>query len=666
VWGEPGPSDKSDGNKGKRSVRGLSPSVDGLTDSSETVPNVVWGEPGPSDKSDGNKGKRSVRGLSPSVDGLTDSIRQGFGFTIFYFVENSVNFVYATNIFQSGNGSDFQFEITMKTFYRLLPLFFLFLRSGLIYPQTLQSVMSMQGATSVNDVATDAAGNSYITGFYHGQLIMNGVSVLTGTGMADVFIGKISNSGGLVWLTSAGGTNMDVGRSISTDPAGNVYVTGSFTDTAYFGTTRLIASGGTGIDIFTAKYNNSGNLLWAKQSGSNSAEYSRAISTDASGNVYLTGDYFDSTSFGSITLPSYGQNDLFIVKLNTNGDVVWAKHAGGERSDQAADIVSDASGNTYITGNFMMTGTFGSKQLSSDYNGSAFFVKYDNSGECVWASQSSTGSQPGATGIAIDAAGNVYATGYFWDNLVLGQFTLTSTGNSDLYIAKLNSNGEFLWAKNAGGSGTNDVLFRGFIAVDSYGNSYLSGYFEGTVIFGNDTLICAGISDPYVAKFDATGNPVWARSAGGPYIDDSNTIALIGNSQIVIGGTYGEHTIFGGVELPYWGCYTAKYATSTGIQDDEGETPDGFYLSQNFPNPFNPSTIINYQLMADAHVSLKVFDLLGNEVAELVNYFQPAGTYNYEFKISDYNLVRRGATGVYYYRLIAGDFVSTKKMILIK
>ncbi len=543
----------------------------------------------------------------------------------------------------------------MKPVLVAITFFILFTQFG--FAQTLQSVTFFNGATDVNDIAVDNYGNFYATGFYYADLMQNGFTLLTSKGNSDTFIGKFTNSGAIIWLMSFGGKSFDVGRSITVDLEGNVYVVGDFSDSASIGGTQLIPSGGT--DIFVLKFNSAGNLLWAKNFGGPLSEICNSMTTDASGNSYLGGDFYDSTSLGTHNFTSYGQYDIFILKLNTDGNILWAQQAGGERSENVSTITSDASGNIYLTGNFMMTASFGSKQLVSDFNGSVYFVKFNSSGECIWANQSSVPSSATGVGITVDPLGTVYASGTFFETLTLGSLSLFNEGGSDLFVTKLNDMGQFVWLGRASGTATFDYFFQSHIVVDAFGNSYVSGYFDGTVNFGSIQLNCPGVSEPYLAKLDPAGNFVWVQKGTGPYINSSNTVALLGNDQVFMGGVYGEHFSLGGPELPYWGCFIASYSAATGIQNDLS-TPVDFSLSQNYPNPFNPSTRIDYSVPVSSNVVIALFDVLGNEISTLLNEHKLPGFYSLDFNSNSL------PSGVYFYKLTAGNSSLTNKMILIK
>jgi hypothetical protein len=212
-------------------------------------------------------------------------------------------------------------------------------------------------------ISTDTSGYVYVTGNFESPTITFGTTTLTNTNagdisnIGDIFIAKFTSDGNVLWANAAGGNEYDKGNSISTDSNGNVYVTGYFTsDTLTIGTTNLISSGiGENKDIFIAKYSTDGSHLWAKSAGGSNTYIDNGISTDANGNVYLTGGFnLPTIAFGTTMLTNTfgGFSDVFIVKYAQDGTVLWAKSAGGNGNDIGKSISVDASSNVYLIGNF--------------------------------------------------------------------------------------------------------------------------------------------------------------------------------------------------------------------------------------------------------------------------------------------------------------------------
>jgi len=297
------------------------------------------------------------------------------------------------------------------------------------------------------------------------------------------------------WAVKAGGSSVDQGYGIAIDSSGNCYVTGYFSNTATFGSTSLTSSGIR--DIFVAKLNASGVWEWAVKAGAASSDMGYGIAVDSSGNCYVTGYFEGTATFGSTTLTG-GYQEIFVAKLNTSGVWQWAVKAGGGGSDYGRGIAIDSSGNCYVTGYFAGTATFGSTSLTSSGNNDIFVAKLDTSGVWQWAVKAGGAASSGDYGraIAADSSGNCYVTGYFSGTATFGSTSLTAA-SSDIFVAKLNTSGVWQWAVKAGGVSAD---YGQGIAIDSSGNCYVTGYFAGTATFGSTSLTSSGNNDIFVAK----------------------------------------------------------------------------------------------------------------------------------------------------------------------
>ncbi len=308
-------------------------------------------------------------------------------------------------------------------------------------------------------VSTDASGNVFMTGYFISPTISFGTTTLTNTYASnlysDFFIVKYDTSGNVLWAKSAEGAYDDSGQSVCTDASGNVFIAGYFASpTITFGTTTLTNTNSSW-DIFIVKYDSSGNVLWAKSAEGAYDDIGNSVSTDAIGNVFMTGIYYSPTiTFGITTLTNaINVADIFIVKYDTSGNVLWAKSAEGTWYDLSYGVCTDVIGNVFITGAFYSpTITFGTTTLTNvNAANDIFIVKYDASGNVLWAkSAGGTGYDEGYA-VSTDASGNVFLTGNFGSpNINFGTTTLTNTDTTgsfrDIFIAKLD-----------GTTGTNDI-----------------------------------------------------------------------------------------------------------------------------------------------------------------------------------------------------------------
>jgi hypothetical protein len=388
----------------------------------------------------------------------------------------------------------------------------------------------------------------------------------------------------MLWAGQLGGTSNDGINAMVTDASGNVYTTGKLEGIVDFDpgpSTVNLASSGTS-DAYIAKYDASGNLVWAKQVGSaytTTGEAGNGIAVGASGNVYVTGVFRDTADmdpgagvFNLITVPynslCLSHLDVFVLKLSSDGDFVWAKQIGGNAYDVAAGIAIGTDESVHITGEYASEGGIqvdfdpgtGVFNLYHSTGTSAFILKLDSEGSFIWAGQFTSncvsampcGYRNGninPRAISVDVAGNVYSTGRCW---CTGDFDPGASAYSlagGVYVSKLNSSGGFVWAKNFGGDGKD-------IAVDGSGNVYTTGNFSGTVDFnpgtGKNNLKATGNSiDIFVSKLDASGNYVWAKAMGGTADDYGNSIVVNESGSVITTGNFSGTSDFNPASAKY-------------------------------------------------------------------------------------------------------------------
>ncbi|MDH3442922.1 MAG: SBBP repeat-containing protein, partial [Deltaproteobacteria bacterium] len=314
-------------------------------------------------------------------------------------------------------------------------------------------------------IAVDGSGNISVTGLFFGSATFGqgqaGQTTLTSAGSDDIFVAQYDATGFLQWARQAGGTGLDQGVSVAVDGSGNSYVTGYFSNAATFGQgqagqTTLTTAGDR--DMFVAKYDATGFLLWAKQAGGTGADRGFSLTADGLGDVYVTGLFNGSATFGlgeanQTTLNSAGGDDVFVAKLDFNGLLQWVTRAGGTGSEGGLGIAVDGLGNSHVTGYFSNAATFGLGEpnqttLTSAGSRDYYVAKYGFNGLLQWAKgagSGGTGSDQGL-GVAVDGAGAVYTIGYFGDNAAaasatfglgeVNQTTLTSAGSTDIFLAK--------------------------------------------------------------------------------------------------------------------------------------------------------------------------------------------------------------------------------------
>ncbi len=405
---------------------------------------------------------------------------------------------------------------------------------------------SVDGAYAQN-VTVDSIGNIYVVGTFKPPYSLFDSIVLTSVNYSyDIYVVKYNSSGDILWAKSAGGNDDDGVSSIAIDKSGNVYVAGAFNSTSitFDSITLINTSDYNEYDGFIAKYDNNGNVLWAKSASGKSDEEVRSISADPYGNIYMTGK-FESSSiiFGTTTLinSSFSIN-MFIVKYNLDGKVLWAKSASGQSANEAYSVSTDPSGNVYMGGNFGGAPiSFGSITLAyvDSIYWDMFIAKYDSSGNVLWAKSSGGNSNDRIFSITSDTFSNIYVSGYFSStSITFGSTTLTNTNIYNSFIVKYDSNGNALWAKSVVPNTTCNI------SADDQGNIYAIGPFNSdSITFDTITLINKGAYDIFVVKFDSNGNALWAKSVGGSDNDYSYDGTTDNSQNLYMVGHYESPTI---------------------------------------------------------------------------------------------------------------------------
>jgi hypothetical protein len=408
----------------------------------------------------------------------------------------------------------------------------------------------------VKSITVDGVGNVYSTGFFRGTADFDpeaGIYNLIAESDNDGFISKLDALGNFVWAKQIGGTGSVSGNSIVVDTIGNIYITGQFSGTTDFdpglSTFNLTSSGNT--DIFVCKLDAWGDFVWARQFGGTAYDAANSIAIDADGSVYITG-YFESTvdfdpGDETYNLTSEGWYDIFISKIDTSGDFVWAIRMGGTGYEEGTSIAVDNSGNIYTTGYYSGTADFdpgiGLLNLTAAGNGDIFMSKLDSNSNLVWAESMGGTCSDRGTSIAIDISENVYITGCFCGTSDFdpsaNSYNLTSAGENDIFISKLDASGDFIWAKQFGGT-TNDEGYS--IQLDSLKNVYSTGVFSATADFDPSIetvyLNSQGGYDTYISKLDSLGNFIWVKQLTGSFFVEGHAIFVDNNNNVYTAGYF--------------------------------------------------------------------------------------------------------------------------------
>lgn len=466
--------------------------------------------------------------------------------------------------------SNYKITLSMKrSFFTLCTLLTI---SALGQKPVLDFVYSTKGTTGVEtrffDITVDNAGNSYSIGVFQGEVDFDPGDeelILTST-FATSFFRKLDASGNLVWVQYFQDHQV-YPKSIAVDDFENVYITG------YFSGTNVDLDPGPGVlsfsvphtstfnDVFILKLNAAGELIWVKQIGGQNSDVGEDIAVDQEGNLYITGYFRNTVDFdpgdGVYHLSSPSSNDIFICKLDNDGEFIWAKQfAGTGSTDAGFSIALDGDGNVYSAGRFSGTADFnpddeGVFNLTTNGGWDVFVSKLDNNGDFIWAKNMGSGADDVCREIILDDNQNVYLTGVFrgtadFDPGVDVFNLVTGIGNINAFVCKLGSDGQLVWAKKFG---ANNQITEGYsIALDDDANVYTTGFYRGPTDFdpsedGVFNLSPSSFSifehDIFISKLDSDGHFVWAAKLGGDGRDVSCSIAADQNGNIYSIGYFG-------------------------------------------------------------------------------------------------------------------------------
>jgi hypothetical protein len=358
----------------------------------------------------------------------------------------------------------------------------------------------------------------------------------------------------LLLADHAGGDHDDYGQRVALDRDDNSFVVGEYSGTLHIGGTSLAGAGKW--NVYLAKYDPSGHALWARtiaySTAATSDLYANAVGVDRSGNIYVAGRFVTDVTIGGTAHASLGGSDMYLVKLGPTGEVLWARTPGGEGlgnfgQDGIAALALDDAGNCYVTGTYNKDARFDSIALASPNVFEVFVAKYDSSGRVLWArSGGSNGALHVAFGIAIDKDGDSYITGKFFNTLSFDSF-VCDAGDPEqkIFIAKLDRDGRFLWAKEVGSGGYYGAGED--IAVDNEGSAYVVGQFRATINFGDDSHSYGQMRYAFLAvKYDRDGNYKWSRqSAGDDQSVETMRACIDARGNLVASGAFSGGIEFG-------------------------------------------------------------------------------------------------------------------------
>ncbi|MBL7974480.1 MAG: hypothetical protein JNJ85_06185, partial [Candidatus Kapabacteria bacterium] len=419
------------------------------------------------------------------------------------------------------------------------------------------------GKVEVMDIAVDASGNRYVTGYFIRSANVNttsgGPNYIRSRGGRDIFIAKYASDGSYVWAHSFGdGTaGQEAGRAIAVDASGNIYVAGD-----YYGTVDFNPGSGTATltsmqsGAFLAKYDADGNNVWARKIDTAGTHRIDDIAIDMNNDIVVTGVYQSNTDFDPSASYAYltaGSTQQFFAKYTSSGSYVFAKQLSSSQAhapeENMYSISTDVNGNILLAGVFINTTDFdpdaGVTSLTPIQYQDAYYAKYTSTGAFVFVKQIGGTSDQVIKGIDVHTDGSIFITGYFYSTVDFdpgaGTQNLTATTNESMFVARYDISGNYVWAFKVG---TNMARGQSLI-LDASGNAVVTGYFTGTQNFNpSGTNSLSGTHEAFVAKYSSTGAYLWAFKLGNSVgtfsseTDEGTSLAIDGSSNIYVGGSF--------------------------------------------------------------------------------------------------------------------------------
>jgi hypothetical protein len=466
------------------------------------------------------------------------------------------------------------------------------------------------GNDAGTSVVTDNQGNIFMTGYFSDTCWFDTTYVIANNNMSS-FIAKLSPEGTVNWIKGFNGLNFNASGAICLDNSQNIYIAGGFQTSIDFGDTVLIGKGN--LDVFIAKFSHDGDFKWAKAITGTCADYFSGLKYK-NGFIYAAGSFCDSVSFDTINLISNGLSDIYVLKMDTMGNIVWVKKEGGSWDDYGRGIDVDASNNVFLSGLFSDTVSFGPFQLIAQGAADIFICKYSSNGTEQWVKQIggpfATGAQCGA--IAIDQNGSPYLIGRIRNDFSID--TNNFIGDRGFMLFKFDDNGNFQWLRQAYSS--RDCAWVN-ITIDNFNDIYLSGVFQDSAFFDHDTLIGTGYN-PYIAcfaRYTLNGNITWIVQTTTPMYSNPSCIQSYNDSTLITTGEFEVSIDFDSSTLTSAGDYDIFLAKlSKGINLGQNEIDN---IKNNlilYPNPTDQFLNIELRNIKVENCLLLLYNSIGSLV----------------------------------------------------
>jgi hypothetical protein len=395
----------------------------------------------------------------------------------------------------------------------------------------------------LRELRVDAKGFLYIIG----EIVTGKAKVhnttVDATSGVQFFLAKLNANGQFIWVKQLAGSGMRKVRGLAVDAQGNSYLAGEFYGTIKVGSSTLTASS---LDLFVARLDTCGNVIWVSQGGGASSDWGQSIALDAKGNVYVYGQYSGPATFGSLSVKTQDSSSIFVTKLDTNGAFQWVATGGGVSPDNPTGIAVTPQGEAYISGSSFSPVSFGSLSLKSAQAFELFVAGLDVNGKWKWAKQTTGTGRIVPYRTAFDPKGNLYITGELDGNKTFGSMALSAPAHGDIFLLQMDTKGSFNWVLRP--KGTFHLHPYG-LAFDSASRIYLAGDYTGDPAFGTTKFPNSNNVNSFVTRALATPGFNWATRTKGSDDVRAQALAVGPNGHLYVGGVLQTGGTFGNITI---------------------------------------------------------------------------------------------------------------------
>ncbi|MCC5916892.1 MAG: T9SS type A sorting domain-containing protein [Cryomorphaceae bacterium] len=346
------------------------------------------------------------------------------------------------------------------------------------------------------------------------------------------------------WVVGVRGTTENNVWGLDLDSAGNAYFTGNFRETTLFGSTSMHSKGMS--DMYVGRINQNGSLDWVNSAGGPNHAVGLGLVVGKNEDLFVTG-FFDKVGlFGSDTLFSQSRSDLFVSRLTTNGNWLWTKSVESTGNMIGNSIALNDWGEIFVSGYFEGTMHVDGKAICNATERDGYLIKMDSLGEVIWTKHWGGMGYNIPVEVSVNHNGEIYVSGIFYEDFSYEGVQFTKNfGYGESYIFKFDVNGQFLW-----GYQTNSrTCIAQSLSVDQNDNVYMTGYFRDSIITDNQTYYSYGKDDIFILKIDGSGVLQWVRTAGGVELDRAFDISVDQNNNVYITGFCARTVHFGNRSL---------------------------------------------------------------------------------------------------------------------